>query len=106
MQAPGQGCTVHDADNHLINNNYLSNSGQTLNINSSETIVNTMQNINRINDVPTFVPFGSLNASPPISGMWNPSGNTSAAKQNNITKEEKYSLFNKIWLLQTTGQSK
>lgn len=50
-------------------NSHLSKSGQTLNINSSETIVNTMQNINRINDVPTFVPVGSLNASPPISGM-------------------------------------
>ena len=40
-------------------------------------------------DVPTFVPVGSLKASPPISGMWKPRGKTRAARQNKITKENK-----------------
>lgn len=69
-----------------------SNKGQTLNINNSEATVKTIQNMKRKKDGPTFVPVGSLNASPPISGMWKPRGNIKAAKQNTVTATKKISL--------------
>lgn len=55
---------------------------------SSDAIVKTIQNINRKNDGPTLVPWGSLNGLPPISGMWNPSGKASAARQRTTTRKE------------------
>lgn len=38
-------------------------------------------------DGPTLVPFGNLNGTPPISGMWKPRGKTIAARLNNPTEK-------------------
>jgi len=56
--------------------------------NNSDITVTQSDNTNKMYEMPTWWLFGSWYGWPPISGIWKPMGNTTAAKQNSTTEKQ------------------